>query len=131
MDTKWLFNRRTQSSSGQSADHIKQRSLDPRTYVQLPTLPPPGLHVVTTTDHTPPLLTHTCSITIRTLGECMTVWSEPDLYIASVRCAVSVSDEWVMRGERHMEASMKLTPKAFAVTYNHGHSRWQSLLCEL
>ena len=85
-------------------------------HLQLSTLPPPGLHVLTTTDHTPPLLTHTHSITIRTLGECTTVWSEPDLYIASVKCAVSVSDEWVMKGKRHMEASMKLAPKAFAVS---------------
>ena len=46
----------------------------------------------------------------------MTVWSEPDLYIASVRCVVCVSDEWVMKGKRHMEASMKLAPKAFAVS---------------
>ena len=46
----------------------------------------------------------------------MTVWSEPDLYIASVRCAVRMSDKWVMRGRRHMEVSMKLAPKAFAVS---------------
>ena len=29
---------------------------------------------------------------------------------------MSVSDEWAMRGERHMEASVKLAPKAFAVS---------------
>ena len=46
----------------------------------------------------------------------MIVWSEPDLYIASLRFAVSVSDEWVIRGKRHMEASVKLAPKAFAVS---------------
>ena len=45
----------------------------------------------------------------------MTIWSEPDLYIASVRFAVRISDEWVIRGKRHMEASVKLAPKAFAV----------------
>ena len=29
---------------------------------------------------------------------------------------MSVSDEWVMRGKRHMGASMKLAPKAFTVS---------------